>query len=61
MTETPPETLPETPPACERCGVRTYPTRREMRMHQLRAGSIPENKTVDVWRCPSCGLETPRG
>jgi hypothetical protein len=57
MTETP----PETPPACERCGVRTYPTRREMRMHQLRAGAIPENKTVDVWRCPSCGLEAPRG
>lgn len=58
MTE---ETSAETPPDCERCGTRTYPTRRQMRMHQLRAGAIPENKTVDVWRCPSCGREAPRG
>lgn len=54
------ETAPQDPPACERCGVRTYPTTREMRMHQLRAGTIPENRKVDVWRCPSCGRETPR-
>jgi hypothetical protein len=48
------------PPACERCGTRTYPSRREMKMHQLRAGDVPMNRTVDVWRCPSCGREMPR-
>lgn len=56
MTETP----PDTPPDCERCGVRTYATTREMRMHQLRAGTVPENRTVAVWRCPACGREAPR-
>ncbi len=54
------ETAAETPPDCERCGTRTYGTTRQMRMHQLRAGAVPENKTVPVWRCPSCGREVPR-
>jgi len=49
------------PPPCERCGVRTYPSRRAMRMHQIAGGkAIPQDQVVDTWRCPSCGREMPR-
>ena len=49
------------PPACERCGTRTYASRRQMRMHQIHGGkAIPQDQTVQVWRCPSCGREMPR-
>lgn len=52
---------PERPP-CPRCGVTTYPSRRAMRVHNLEgARAVPEQKVVDVWRCPACGAETPRG
>lgn len=48
-------------PACERCGVRTYPSTRRMRMHQIYGGkAVPEDQVVPVWRCPSCGREMPR-
>jgi hypothetical protein len=48
-------------PPCERCGVTTYPTTRQMRTHGLEAGkAIPHDKVVDVWRCPACGREMPR-
>ena len=59
MTET--ETTPATPPPCERCGTRTFPSRRNMRTHDITTGqAVPQDKVVDTWRCPSCGRETPR-
>jgi predicted RNA-binding Zn-ribbon protein involved in translation (DUF1610 family) len=48
-------------PPCPRCGVTTFPTRRTMRVHNLEgAKAIPLQKTVEVWRCPSCAKEMPR-
>ena len=36
-------------------------TTRVMRSHGLQAGkAIPDDKTVNVWRCPACGRELPR-
>ena len=32
------EAATQDPPACERCGTRTYPTKRKMRMHQIHGG-----------------------
>jgi len=50
------------PPACPRCGIAMRPTTRVMRSHGLQGGrAIPEDKVVDVWRCPACGREAPRG
>jgi len=49
------------PPDCERCGVRTYPTTRVMRSHDITTGrAIPKDEAFPVWRCPACGRETPR-
>lgn len=60
MTET--ETAPSTPPACERCGTITYPSRRTMLRHRLDEGkAIPQEGYVDTWKCPRCGREEPRG
>ncbi len=60
MTET--ETSQATPPPCERCGVTTYPSRRQMRTHDITSGqAVPMDKVVETWRCPACGRETPRG
>lgn len=59
MTET--ETPQATPPPCERCGTRTFPSRRSMRSHDIATGqAVPQDKVVDTWRCPSCGREMPR-
>jgi len=59
MTET--ETAPQTPPACPRCGVTMFPSRRAMRSHDITSGqAVPMDKVVDTWRCPSCGREMPR-
>ena len=55
------EATTQDPPDCERCGTRTYPTKRRMRMHQIQGGqAIPQDRVVAVWRCPSCGREMPR-
>ena len=51
----------ETPPPCPKDGITMRPTTRVMRSHGLQGGkAIPEDKTVDVWRCPACGRELPR-
>jgi predicted RNA-binding Zn-ribbon protein involved in translation (DUF1610 family) len=51
----------ETPPPCPKDGITMRPTTRVMRSHGLQAGkAIPEDKTVNVWRCPACGRELPR-
>jgi len=48
-------------PDCERCGTRTYPTTRTMRIHDMSRGRpIPQDQVHPVWRCPSCGREAPR-
>jgi predicted RNA-binding Zn-ribbon protein involved in translation (DUF1610 family) len=53
---------PQSPPPCPACGIAMMPSRRTMRVHNIRSGrAIPEDKTVDVWRCPACGREQPRG
>jgi hypothetical protein len=55
------EATPQEAPPCERCGTRTYPTKRKMRMHQIHGGqAYPQDSVVPVWRCPSCGREMPR-
>lgn len=64
MTETETEPTAADPPACERCGTRTIPSRRRMKRHSLDVAerrAIPEEAVVDTWRCPRCGRETPRG
>jgi hypothetical protein len=49
------------PPACERCGARTYPSTRKMLSHDISSGqAVPREKVVDVWRCPRCSREMPR-
>ena len=61
MTETD-ATITE-PPACERCGTRTMPSRRKMKRHGLDVAerrAIPQETVVDTWRCPRCGREMPR-
>ncbi|WP_217913288.1 hypothetical protein [Miltoncostaea marina] len=61
MSET--ETTTAEPPACERCGTRTFPSRRKMKAHGLDIAerkAIPVERVVDTWRCPRCGRETPR-
>jgi hypothetical protein len=56
--ETPPT---QQAPDCERCGTRTYPSTRTMRMHDISTGrAIPRDEVYPVWRCPSCGREAPR-
>ena len=46
MTET--ETAPQTPPACPRCGVTMFPSRRAMRSHDITSGqAVPLDKVVD--------------
>jgi predicted RNA-binding Zn-ribbon protein involved in translation (DUF1610 family) len=46
---------------CDRCGVAAYPSSRKMRMHNLEGSkAVPLAKLVAVWRCPSCGFESPR-
>ena len=48
-------------PDCERCGVRTYPTTRVMRSHDITTGrAIPKDEAFPVWRCPACSREMPR-
>ena len=60
MTET--ETPASTPPACERCGTTTFPSRRKMLRHRIEdAKAIPQEGHVDTWKCPRCGREAPRG
>jgi ribosomal protein L37E len=60
MTEA--ESTPATPPACERCGTTTFPSRRKMLRHQIADGkAYPQEGYVDTWRCPRCGREAPRG
>ena len=55
-----PQTTAERKP-CERCGVAAYPSRRVMKVHNLEgAKAVPMEKTVEVWRCPSCRFESPR-
>jgi hypothetical protein len=50
------------PPPCERCGTRTYPSTRHMRDHDISSGkAVPIDRIVDVWRCPACNREMPRG
>lgn len=49
------------PPACERCGTRTYATSRRMRTHGIQSGrAVPADRVIAVWRCPACGREAPR-
>lgn len=48
-------------PACPRCGVTMFPSRRRMRTHDIeQQKAIPRDKVVETWRCPACGRETPR-
>lgn len=55
------ETTAAEPPPCERCGTRTYPSRRNMRTHDITTGqAVPQDTVVETWRCPSCGREMPR-
>jgi hypothetical protein len=55
------EPTPAEPPACERCGTRTYPSTRWMRDHDISTGrAIPRDRLVPTWRCPACNRETPR-
>ena len=38
-----------------------YPSSRTMKVHNLEGSrAVPLQKTVEVWRCPSCGFESPR-
>ncbi len=55
------ETTSAGPPPCPKDGIAMRPTTRVMRSHGLEGGkAVPEDKTVDVWRCPACGRELPR-
>lgn len=55
------ETPDAAPPDCPVHGIAMRPTTRVMRSHGLQGGkAIPEDKTVNVWRCPACGREQPR-
>lgn len=61
MTQTE-STAPTESPACERCGTRTFPSRRKMLRHRLADGkAIPQEGYVNTWKCPRCGREEPRG
>ena len=61
MTETESFTTTE-PPACERCGTRTFASRRKMLRHRIAdAKAVPQEGYVDTWKCPRCGREEPRG
>lgn len=53
---------PAAPPACPADGIAMRPTTRRMRTHDIASGrAIPRDRVVEVWRCPVCGREQPRG
>ncbi|MGD9694476.1 MAG: hypothetical protein AB7V42_02315 [Thermoleophilia bacterium] len=49
----------EAPPNCPKCGIVMRPA---TRAHgTVRGRAVPRDTAVNVWRCPACAREMPRG